>query len=309
MIKIGLCGLGHLGLSHLKCILQSKFELVGIHDIDTAKGQKIAQEYKTHYYQNYTDLLAAVDAIDVVTSTASHYQLAQAAITLGKHIFIEKPVTSSVDEAKHLLQLQKAHPDILIQVGHIERYNPGLTVIAEHIDAPRFIETHRLAPLQPRGLDVSVIKDLMIHDLDLLLQWIPYPISDIRANGVCLLNDTPDICNARIEFEQGSVCNMTASRVSMKQMRKSRIFQQNGYISIDFGKPEGQFIQFSRSPDEEFKIIIPPIPNTNALLEELLDFHRSILHNRMPLSNLATGYQALDLADQIEQLVIRNNKH
>lgn len=306
-MKIGLSGIGHLGKSHLKCLLQTPFAVVGIHDINVEKGRKVAEEFGIPFYENYLQLLEDVDVIDIVTTTRAHYELAQTALMHDKHIFIEKPVTSNVHEAEKLIELHKQRSDSIIQVGHIERYNPGLTVIQEYIGEPRFIETHRLAPLQSRGLDISVIKDLMIHDLDLILYWVKHPVKNIYANGVALLNDSPDICNARIEFENGTVCNITASRVSMKQMRKSRIFQGNGYISIDFMKPEGQYIQFSRNPDDEFIIEVPKVPKRNALLDELVDFHRCITGNINPLSNLASAYKALSLANEIELIVKKNN--
>lgn len=303
MVKIGLCGVGHLGSSHLRCLLDTPFTVIGVHDTDKDKGHKIAMEYNVPFFANVLDLIHAADAIDIVTPTTSHYELAQLCLGLKKHLFIEKPVTQFLNEALRLEELSSSL-DVMIQVGHIERYNPALQSIEQYIQQPKFIETHRLAPMHWRGNDVSVVKDVMIHDLDLLLHWLPFPIHSVSANGVCLLNDTPDIANARIEFENGAVCNITASRVSMKKMRKSRIFQEKGYVSIDFLEAECQYIQFSKNPEDEFKIIAPDVPQGNALLEELRDFYRSIADNVEPMSNLASAVKSLRLAEQIEDIIL-----
>lgn len=302
MIKIGLCGLGHLGMMHLKCLMQTKFDVIGLHDIDHSKGRDIAAHHNIKYYTDIDELIDECDAIDIVTSTASHSDLASKCMEKSKSVFIEKPVTQNGEEADQLIRIYNAC-NSMVQVGHIERYNPAYRSIVEYIKEPKFVETHRLAPMHLRGNDVSVVKDLMIHDLDLVLHWLPYEIADLRATGVSLINDSPDICNVRIEFVQGSVCNITASRVSDKKMRKSRLFQEDGYISIDFLNSQSQFIRFSRKPEDEFQIIKPHVASTNALLCELQDFYDCIVRNKEPENNLENAVKAIKLADQIEEIV------
>ena len=228
-MKVGLFGLGHLGKIHLKCLAETDFDLVGIYDPILN-----VSEYQNHkVFSSPSSLIDAVDACLVVSSTDQHYALASQIIEAGRHCFVEKPLASTVTQAQSLLTLAENNPELITQVGFVERYNPAYEFVGPEINNPRFIEVHRLAQFNERGIDVSVVHDLMIHDLDLILSMKTVPIKEIRATGVNVLTDKMDICNARIEFEDGCVANVTASRMSMKNMRKFRIFQSNAYVSMD----------------------------------------------------------------------------
>jgi len=226
MLKVGVLGAGHLGKIHLKLLQQSKkYDLVGFFDPDIANGQRVAEEFNYHYFENLDDLIDAVDVVDIVTPTLSHYNCAIKAITKGKHIFIEKPITNSVEEAEQI-RLLVSENNLRGQVGHVERFNPAFKAIKSEIKSPMFIETHRLAEFNPRGTDVPVVLDLMIHDIDIILSVVNSPVRNINASGVSVISETPDIANARIEFENGCVANLTASRISLKNMRKAAFFKK-----------------------------------------------------------------------------------
>ena len=234
MINAGLVGAGHLGKIHLRLLNQSdRYNLVGFHDKDVENGKKLEAELGYRYFENFEDLLAEIEMLDIVTPTIYHYDYAIKAIKKGIHFFIEKPVTQTLEQAEELLTLCHEH-GIKAQVGHVERYNPAFIGAKDYIKNPMFIEIHRLAEFNPRGTDVSVVLDLMIHDLDILLSLVKSKVKEIHASGVSVVSKTPDICNARIEFENGCVANLTTSRISMKAMRKSRFFQQDAYVSVDF---------------------------------------------------------------------------
>jgi predicted dehydrogenase len=252
-----------------------------------------------HQWISFTDadsLIKASDALILSVPTSFHYIYARHILSFGKHLFIEKPITDTLEEAILLKKYTQETYQPIVQVGHIERFNPAWLSIQELPLNPMFIEVHRLAPFNSRGTDVSVVLDLMIHDLDLILQLIPHEISEIRANGVAILSPTPDIANARIEFKNGAVANVTSSRISMKKMRKMRLFQKDSYVSLDFLEKKSQVISHSFSTSE---IIPSPFINYNALKEELKSFAEAIFYQRKPIVTVDDGVKALQLAFNI----------
>ena len=324
MLKIGLLGAGHLGKIHLKCIqMVDQYELVGFFDPDD-QNAKIAEEtYGVKRWLDLEDLLEAIDVIDIVTPTITHFELAKKAIERGKHVFIEKPLTHTLEEAKALLKLSR-ETGVKIQVGHVERFNPAFLALEGTPLNPMFIEAHRLALFNPRGTDVSVILDLMIHDLDLVLSLVDSEVKFISASGVAVVSNTPDISNARIEFENGAVANLTASRISMKQMRKLRLFQRDAYISLDFLEKNAQVIRLydkgaENIPNHEnlmeletnngtklLHMEMPSIESVNSIKMELETFAMSILDDNVPVVSIEDGYKALEVAHQIiEQIEVR----
>ena len=315
MLKVGVLGAGHLGKIHLKLLQQSeKYDLVGFFDPDIANGQRVAKEFNYHYFENLDDLIDAVDVVDIVTPTLSHYNCAIKAITKGKHIFIEKPITNSVEEAEQI-RLLVSENNLRGQVGHVERFNPAFKAIKSEIKSPMFIETHRLAEFNPRGTDVPVVLDLMIHDIDIILSVVNSPVQNINASGVSVISETPDIANARIEFENGCVANLTASRISLKNMRKSRFFQKDAYISVDFLEKKVEVVKMKDAPKHpgDFDMILqnaegikkqiyfenPEIAPNNAILDELETFAEAITTNTTPIVTLRDGTNALKVAYQI----------
>lgn len=315
MLKIGVLGAGHLGKIHLKLLQQSeKYDLVGFYDPDIANGQRVAKEFNYTYYEHLDELIDAVDVVDIVTPTLSHYNCALKAITKGKHIFIEKPITNTVEEAEHI-RLLVADNNLRGQVGHVERFNPAFKAIKTEIKNPMFIETHRLAEFNPRGTDVPVVLDLMIHDIDIILSVVDSPVLAVHASGVSVISETPDIANARIEFENGCVANLTASRISLKNMRKSRFFQKDAYISVDFLDKKVEVVKMKDAPKSpgDFDMILqnaegvnkqiyfenPEIAPNNAILEELETFAEAIETNTKPIVTLRDGAKALKVAHRI----------
>ncbi|MEC5394361.1 Gfo/Idh/MocA family protein [Bergeyella sp. RCAD1439] len=319
MLKAGLVGAGHLGKIHLKLLNQSeKYELVGFHDADKENGQKIEREFGYRFFENFDELLSQIEVLDIVTPTLYHYDYAMKAIANGKHFFIEKPVTHTLEQAEELLSQCEAK-GLMAQVGHVERYNPAFIATKEYIHNPMFIEIHRLAEFNPRGTDVSVVLDLMIHDLDILLSLVASKVKSIRASGVCVVSKTPDIANARIEFENGCVANLTTSRISMKAMRKSRFFQQDAYISVDFLEKKAEVIRMKQAPENPtpFDMIIenaegernqilfeyPDIQPNNAILDELNSFAQAIENGKNVEISLKDGTEALKVALEIMKLI------
>ena len=315
MLKVGVLGAGHLGKIHLKLLQQSeKYDLVGFFDPDIANGQRVAEEFNYHYFENLDDLIDAVDVVDIVTPTLSHYNCAIKAITKGKHIFIEKPITTTVEEAEQI-RLLVSENNLRGQVGHVERFNPAFKAIKSEIKSPMFIETHRLAEFNPRGTDVPVVLDLMIHDIDIILSVVNSPVQNINASGVSVISETPDIANARIEFENGCVANLTASRISLKNMRKSRFFQKDAYISVDFLEKKVEVVKMKDAPKHpgDFDMILqnaegikkqiyfenPEIAPNNAILDELETFAEAITTGTTPIVTLRDGTNALKVAYQI----------
>ncbi len=318
MLKIGVVGVGHLGKIHLKCIRQiEEYELVGIYDSDEDVNNSISKEFDTRAFTSFEELLDQCDIIDIVTPTLSHFDYAKKAIIASKQVFIEKPITHTTQEAKTLISLA-SEANVKVQIGHVERFNPAFLSVQEHLDNPMFIETHRLSEFNPRGTDVSVIHDLMIHDIDIVLSLVKSNVKRISANGVAVVSETPDIANARIEFDNGCVANLTASRVSLHTMRKTRIFQKNAYLSIDFSEKKSEILQLkdaAKSPDpysvildlgnkkgkKEITFSQPKITENNAIKEELLSFASAINNNQVPLVTVEDGYNALRIANIIAE--------
>lgn len=315
MLKAGVLGAGHLGKIHLRLLNQSeKYDLVGFYDLDEANAKKIEAEFGYKYFNSIDNLIDAVDMVDIVTPTLSHYECAKKAIAKGKHIFIEKPITNTVEEAEHIRELLAQH-NIRGQVGHVERFNPAYLAVKDQIVNPMFIETHRLAEFNPRGTDVPVVLDLMIHDIDIILSVVKSKVKNVYASGVSVISDTPDIANARLEFENGCVANLTASRISLKNMRKSRFFQKDAYISVDFLEKKCEVVKMKDAPKNpgDFDMILqnaegvkkqiyfdnPEIANNNAILDELNSFAEAINNNRSPIVTLHDGTEALRVATMI----------
>jgi predicted dehydrogenase len=321
MLKIGVLGVGHLGQIHLKCIqMVETLELVGFYDPDDRKAAQAEEKSGVRRFASLEELFEAVDVVDIVTPTVTHYELARKALEKGKHLFIEKPLTHTVEEAEELVRLSR-ETGLKIQVGHVERFNPAFLALSNMTVDPMFIEAHRLAVFNPRGTDVSVILDLMIHDLDIVLSLVNSPVRFISASGVSVVSESPDISNARIEFENGCVANLTASRMSLKQMRKVRLFQQDAYISLDFLDKNAQIIRLyeendpskpddpglmeleTRAGKKFIHVDMPEIEPVNAIKMELETFARCILEDKKPRVPVEEGYRALELANRIMQEV------
>ncbi|ALJ03774.1 oxidoreductase [Pseudalgibacter alginicilyticus] len=315
MLKAGVLGAGHLGKIHLRLLKQSeKYDLVGFYDADISNAKKVEAELGYKYFDSIEALIDAVDVVDIVTPTLSHYECAKMAISKGKHIFIEKPITNTVEEAEHIRELL-AKNNLRGQVGHVERFNPAFLAVKNDIKSPMFIETHRLAEFNPRGTDVPVVLDLMIHDIDIILSIVKSKVKTISASGVAVISDTPDIANARLEFENGCVANLTASRISLKKMRKARFFQKDAYISVDFLTKKCEVVKMKDAPENpgDFDMVLqnaegvkkqiyfdnPKVADNNSILDELETFADAINNNKMPIVTLHDGTEALRVATQI----------
>lgn len=316
MIKIGVAGAGHLGKIHLRLLEASPlYQLVGFYDVDEKNAQKVSDEFGYRYFSNLDDLIAAVEVLDIVTPTLSHFDVAKKAIQKGKHIFLEKPIANTVEEAQELIQLAKEY-NVKGQVGHVERFNPAFLAMKNYLESPRFIETHRLAEFNPRGTDVPVVLDLMIHDLDIILSIVQSEVKEIHSNGVSVISETPDIANVRLVFQNGCVANITTSRISMKNMRKMRIFQKDAYMSVDFLNKKSEIIRMQEATEEntdDFSMMLenaekqkkkiwfeyPEIKENNAILDELESFASAIANNTPIAVSLEDGAKALSLASEI----------
>jgi len=315
MLKAGVLGAGHLGKIHLRLLQESKkYELVGFFDPFTENAKKVAKEFGYKLFDSIEELIAAVEVVDIVTPTLSHFECAKKAIEKGRHIFIEKPITKTVLEAEAIKTLASQF-HVQGQVGHVERFNPAFTAVKDKIDTPMFIETHRLAEFNPRGTDVPVVLDLMIHDIDIILSVVKSKVKNVHASGISVISETPDIANARIEFENGCVANLTASRISMKNMRKTRFFQKDAYISVDFLEKKSEIVRMKDVPNnpDEFAMILqnaegikkqiyfdnPEIKNNNAILDELESFADAINNGTKPIVSLRQGAEALRVAQMI----------
>lgn len=318
MLKIGVLGTGHLGKIHLKCIqlAASHYELTGFYDPDDTAAQQAIDQYGAKRFSSIDALIDAVDVVDIVTPTVTHYELASRVLQRGKHLFIEKPLTNTPEEAEKLLDLSR-HKGVKVQVGHVERFNPALLALEDMVLEPMFIEAHRLSVFNPRGTDVSVVLDLMIHDLDIVLSMVSSEVAFVSASGVAVVSNTPDIANARIEFENGCVANLTASRMSLKQMRKVRLFQRDAYLSLDFLEKNAQVVrlydgegdnlpeaaQLMDLPTAEgvkkIHVSMPKIEPVNAIKLELESFAESIQTGARPRVSIEDGYKALRLAHRI----------
>jgi predicted dehydrogenase len=312
-LRIGVLGAGHLGKIHMKCIreLPEQYELVGFFDPSLKSAKEAAAQFELMPFHSMQSLIDSVDVVDIVTPTISHFECAAAAIRNFKHVFIEKPVTTTLEEAKVLIKLAN-EAGIKAQVGHVERFNPAFKAIQDYIQNPKFIETHRLAQFNPRGTDVSVVLDLMIHDIDIVLAVTKANVRKVSASGVAVLSDTPDIANARLELDNGCVANLTASRISLKSMRKSRFFQRDAYIAVDFLNKESEIVRMKEVEGEvdPFAVTIdlgekgkkeiifdkPTISESNAIRDELSAFASAITNDSPTEVSIEQGTRALEVA-------------
>ena len=315
MIKAGVLGAGHLGKIHLHLLNASEhYQLVGFYDTDTQNAEALSKEKGYKRFDSIKSLIEACEMIDIVTPTLYHHEVALKALEAGKHIFIEKPIANSLLEALEITAKAK-DKNLLGQVGHVERFNPAFKAVRDYITHPMFIESHRLAEFNPRGTDVPVVLDLMIHDIDIILSIVKDKVKSVSASGVSVISSTPDIANARIEFENGCVANLTASRISLKKMRKTRFFQKDTYISVDFLEKKVEVVKIKDAPltPEDFAMILenadgqkkqiyfenPNIEDTNAIQEELETFASAIQKQEEPIVSLQDGTDALDIAYQV----------
>ncbi|MDZ4838768.1 MAG: Gfo/Idh/MocA family oxidoreductase [Bacteroidota bacterium] len=314
-LNIGVIGAGHLGKIHLNILsTHPNYNLIGLYDINLEVTKELATKYQIRAFESAEDLIKAVQVVDIVTPTIFHHQYCMLAISLGTHFFVEKPITQTTAQAKELINAADA-ANILGQVGHVERFNPAILAASKFAKNPLFIEAHRLSEFKPRGTDVSVVLDLMIHDIDLVLSMVKAPIHQISASGVSVISENIDIANARLEFENGCVANLTASRVSLKNERKIRIFQPQAYLSIDLNKKESNIFQLIpiEEATEETMIIDPgdgkparalnyhPIKaeDNNAISLELSEFADSINQGKPVTVSLTDGYDCLVIAHTI----------
>ena len=310
MIKVGIIGVGHLGEIHLKLILSSTyFDLIGFYETNLEKADLISKKYQVNFFNSIKDLSENIQAVIICTPTINHHETATFFLKNNIHVFIEKPITTNLKEANELVQLAEDNK-LVGQVGHVERFNGAFTEV-ENLLKPMFIEAHRLSNYPARGTDVSVILDLMIHDIDIILSIVKSKVLNVSANGTNIISNSPDIANARIEFENGCVANLTASRISLKKMRKMRIFQSDSYISIDFDKSKSEIVSIvdysnndkysmtihnSDGIEKEIKIKSLDNLSKNPIIEEHNDFANSINNNLKPKVTFETGKNALELA-------------
>ena len=320
MLKVAVFGVGHLGKFHLSNWKEIKgVELAGFYDPDDNIAREVAEKYQLTRFPDPESLIDACDIIDVVAPTPIHFSLCSIAIRKGKHVFVEKPLANSMDEARELVKLVR-ESNVKLQVGHVERFNPAFLALQSMSLNPLFIEVHRLAQFNPRGTEVSVILDLMIHDIDIILSLVRSEVKSISASGVAVMTDTPDIASVRIEFNNGCVANLTSSRISMKKMRKMRIFQKDAYIGIDFLNKKTEIIKLKTPQDlDGFSFDIetpngkktialsnPAIPEVNAIKLELEKFTEAILNNTPTRVSEVDGFRAMDIAHQILQKIKHN---
>lgn len=313
MLRIGIFGVGHLGKFHLNNWKEiEQVTVVGFFDPDETHAKLIEEKYQVKRYATAEMLMQDCDAVDIVAPTIYHNELCSQAMRLGKHVFVEKPLANTMDEARTLVKLAK-ESNVKFQVGHVERFNPAFLALQESDLNPMFIEVHRLAQFNPRGTDVSVILDLMIHDIDIILHLVKSQVSYISANGVAVMSDTPDIANVRIEFSNGCVANLTSSRISMKKMRKMRLFQKDAYIGIDFLEKKTEVIKLNEqgaknvftfdietsNGKKTIAIANPPVKDTNAIKMELETFKNAIINNTETPVTILDGFAAMEVAHQI----------
>ena len=321
MLKVGVFGVGHLGKFHLNNWKEiAGTEITGFYDPHDATAEEVSEKYKLYRFSEPEELIEASDIVDVVAPTNFHFDLCEKAIRKGKHVFVEKPLAGTMDEGRRLVKLA-SEAGIKFQVGHVERFNPAFLAIKDMHLNPMFIEVHRLAQFNPRGSEVSVILDLMIHDIDIILSIVKSDVKNISASGVAVMTDTPDIANVRIEFHNGCVANLTSSRISMKKMRKIRLFQKDAYIGIDFLNKKTEIIKMKDARDESNlfsfdietpsgkKTIVmanPLIPEVNAIKKELEEFRDAILNNTKTVVSEMDGLMAMDVAHQILEKIGNN---
>ena len=313
MLRVGILGVGHLGKFHLNNWKEIEgATIAGFFDPNDETAAAVTGKYQLKRFDSVNSLLEVCDAVDIIAPTSQHFELCKAAITNGRHVFVEKPLANTMDEARELVKLAK-EANIKFQVGHVERFNPAFLSLKDYKLEPMFIEVHRLAQFNPRGTDVSVILDLMIHDIDIILSLVNSNVKNISANGVAVMSDTPDIANVRIEFDNKCVANLTSSRISMKKMRKMRIFQKDAYIGIDFLEKKTEVIKLNSPEDKNvftfdietnsgkktIAIANPVVEDGNAIKLELTAFYNSIVSNTQTLVTVFDGFRAMDVAHQI----------
>lgn len=321
-VRIGIFGVGHLGKIHLRCLREiPEFEIVGFYDTNIIHAQEVEAETGIRYFESPAALLEKVDAIDIVSTTSAHFHLAQTSISQKKHTFIEKPIVSTFEECKALYELA-LQEGVKVQVGYVERFNPALTAALPYVNNPRFIESQRIAEFNNRGSDVSVVLDMMIHDIDIICQLVKSPVKSVQAMGVPVVSSTPDIAHARLEFENGCVANLNSSRIAIKKVRKTRIFQKDSYISIDFLEKSAKIFRLQdddfsgakptsvfQTPDGIQKGIFVETPNIheiNAIKTELEGFARAIKENINPPVTIHEGYATMQIAFDILQQIEKN---
>jgi len=313
MLKVGLFGVGHLGKFHLNNWKEIEgIKLVGFFDPNNENAKEVTEKHGFKRFMDEEKLIDACDIIDVITPTNQHFDICMQAIRKGKHVFVEKPITHTIQEGRDLMNLVK-EANVKLQVGHVERFNPAYLAIKDMRLNPMFIEVHRLAQFNPRGTEVSVILDLMIHDIDIILSLVKSDVKSIAASGVAVMTETPDIANVRIEFNNGCVANLTSSRISMKKMRKMRLFQKDAYIGIDFLEKKTEIIKLKQPEDsnvfsfdidtpngkKSIAIATPEIAPTNAIKLELTSFVDAILHNKPTVVSEIDGFLAMEVAHKI----------
>lgn len=321
MLKVGVFGVGHLGKFHLNNWKEIRaVELVGFYDPNDSASQEVSEKFQLARFIDAATLMDTVDAVDIVAPTNFHFDLCKLAIRKGKHVFVEKPLANTMEEARELVKLVK-ESNIKFQVGHVERFNPAFLAVQELSLNPMFIEVHRLAEFNPRGTEVSVILDLMIHDIDIILSIVKSEVKTISASGVAVMTDTPDIANVRIEFNNGCVANLTSSRISMKKMRKMRLFQKDAYIGMDFLARKTEIIKLKTPQDIDvfsfdletphgkrtIAIANPRVPEINAIKMELEKFRDAIATNTPVTVSEVDGLRAMDVAHQILQKIKNNS--
>lgn len=322
MLRIGVFGVGHLGKFHLNNWKEINDVIIeGFFDPEDKNAIPVIEKYKIRRFENAEELMDNCDAVDIVAPTPFHFQLCEMALRKGKHVFVEKPLTNTMEEARELVKLAK-ESNLKFQVGHVERFNPAFLSLDKTALNPMFIEVHRLAQFNPRGTDVSVILDLMIHDIDIILNIVKSNVSYISANGVAVMSDTPDIANVRIEFDNGCVANLTSSRISLKKMRKMRLFQKDAYIGIDFLEKKTEVIKIDAPGDKNvftfdietnhgtktIGISNPAIEEVNAIKMELETFKDAILNNKETPVTVIDGFRAMEVAHKILDK-INNTQH
>jgi predicted dehydrogenase len=322
MLRIGVFGVGHLGKFHLNNWKEINDVIIeGFFDPEDKNAIPVIEKYKIRRFENAEELMDNCDAVDIVAPTPFHFQLCEMALRKGKHVFVEKPLTNTMEEARELVKLAK-ESNLKFQVGHVERFNPAFLSLDKTALNPMFIEVHRLAQFNPRGTDVSVILDLMIHDIDIILNIVKSNVSYISANGVAVMSDTPDIANVRIEFDNGCVANLTSSRISLKKMRKMRLFQKDAYIGIDFLEKKTEVIKIDAPGDKNvftfdietnhgtktIGISNPAIEEVNAIKMELETFKDAILNNTETPVTVIDGFRAMEVAHKILDK-INNTQH
>lgn len=320
MLSVGVFGAGHLGKFHLNNWKEiNDINLIGFYDPSDEIAAGITKQYDLKRYTDPSELMDECDAVDIVAPTTVHYELCKMAILKSKHVFVEKPLANTMSEAREIVKLAK-EANVKFQVGHVERFNPAFLALKEYDLNPMFLEVHRLSQFNPRGTDVSVILDLMIHDIDIILSLVKSSVKNIYANGVNVLSDTPDIANVRIEFDNGCVANLTSSRISMKKMRKMRLFQKDSYISIDFLDKKTEVIKYKSPSDKNvftfdietntgtktIAIAAPVIKENNAIKMELQSFVDSISNNKSTIVSEVDGFRAMEVAHLILDKISRN---